>query len=63
MKLFVQAQAHLLMGPIPQQYIAKRAVEFSRAISDRGAGMQNCLGFIDVELLVWPDLKDTCSSS
>ena len=35
MEFFVQAQGHLLMGPIPQQYIAKRAVEFSRAISDK----------------------------
>ena len=47
MELFVQGQGHLLMGPIPQQEIAKRAVEFSRAISDKGAGMQNFLRFID----------------
>lgn len=47
MDKFVAARGHLLLSPVPQAYMQDREMRFSKAINDKGAALDNCIGFID----------------
>lgn len=44
---FIAARGELLLRPAPQTYMEPRVATFSKAINDKGAAMENCIGFID----------------
>lgn len=44
---FVSARGRLLLSLVPQDYMVLRATNFRNAIGDKGAAVQNCIGFVD----------------